>query len=190
MFRIFGPPGTGKTTTLLNMVDKAMESGVPSSQIGFFAFTKKAANEAKERAAKRFNLNAEKDLPYFRTIHSLAYRLMGLKENQVMGPDNFKELSARIGFDLHGSSVVESDMSFKATDHEILRLLHLSKTKKTVLRQEYNHSNINFTWVEVKYVADAYENYKEAYGLMDFTDMLEKFSHEALNILPQFKMCF
>jgi DNA helicase-2/ATP-dependent DNA helicase PcrA len=190
VFRIFGPPGTGKTTTLLNMVDKAMESGVSPSQIGFFAFTKKAAAEAKERAAKRFNLNPEKDLPYFRTIHSLAYRLMALKENQVMGADNFKELSQRIGFDLHSSASSDENMSFKATDHEILRLIHLAKTKKTELRSEYNHSNINFTWVEVKYVADAYENYKDAYGLMDFTDMLYKFSKEAEFILPKFKICF
>ena len=51
MFRIFGPPGTGKTTTLLNMVDKALEAGTPPQSIGFLAFTRKAANEAKERAA-------------------------------------------------------------------------------------------------------------------------------------------
>ena len=88
MFRIFGPPGTGKTTTLLNMVEKSLESGITPSQVGFFSFTKKAANEARDRAAQRFDLDAEKDLPYFRTIHSLAYRLMGVKENQLMtGPN-------------------------------------------------------------------------------------------------------
>ena len=30
-------------------------------------------------AAKRFDLDPDKDLPYFRTIHSLAYRLIGVK---------------------------------------------------------------------------------------------------------------
>ena len=50
MLRIFGPPGTGKTTTLLDIVDKSLSSGVPSQQMAFFAFTRKAANEAKERA--------------------------------------------------------------------------------------------------------------------------------------------
>ena len=93
MFRIFGPPGTGKTTTLLNMVEKSLEAGITPSQVGFFAFTKKAANEARDRAAQRFDLDPEKDLPYFRMIHSLAYRLMGVKENQLMSGQNYKELS-------------------------------------------------------------------------------------------------
>ena len=47
MFRIFGPPGTGKTTSLLDMVDKALSSGVSPNKIAFLAFTRKAAHEAK-----------------------------------------------------------------------------------------------------------------------------------------------
>ena len=66
MFRIFGPPGTGKTTTLLNMVDKALEEGTSPDRIAFLAFTRKAANEAKERAAARFNLDPKQDLIFFR----------------------------------------------------------------------------------------------------------------------------
>lgn len=190
MFRIFGPPGTGKTTTLLNMVEKSLERGITPSQVGFFAFTKKAANEARERAAQRFDLDADKDLPYFRTIHSLAYRLMGVKESQMMGPQNYKELSQAIGFTLHSSISDDEDVSFKATDHPILQLINLSKTKKTDLRREYNHSNINFTWLEVKYVADSYENYKKAFGLIDFTDMLLQFVEQAETVMPTLKVCF
>ena len=67
MFRIFGPPGTGKTTTLLNMVDNHLSQGVHPNHIAFLAFTKKAANEAKVRAASRFKLDHEKVLLFFRT---------------------------------------------------------------------------------------------------------------------------
>ena len=59
---VLGPPGTGKTTYLLNEVEQALESGIPSERIGFVAFTKKAAAEAIERATVRFDLT-EKQLP-------------------------------------------------------------------------------------------------------------------------------
>jgi hypothetical protein len=35
MFRIFGPPGTGKTTKLLNMVDQALSNGVNPRRLRF-----------------------------------------------------------------------------------------------------------------------------------------------------------
>ena len=40
---ILGPPGTGKTTTLLNLVDQFIQQGIRPKQIGYFSFTKKAA---------------------------------------------------------------------------------------------------------------------------------------------------
>ena len=75
MFVIYGPPGTGKTTTLLNMVEKAIDDGTPPTSIAFLAFTRKAAREAKERAARRFNLSLDKDLEYFRTLHSFCFHV-------------------------------------------------------------------------------------------------------------------
>ena len=59
MFRYFGPPGTGKTTTLLNQVDSLLASGMAPNSIGYFAFTRKAAHEARDRAASRFGLDPE-----------------------------------------------------------------------------------------------------------------------------------
>ena len=33
---ILGPPGTGKTTTLLNLVDEFIKQGIRPKQIGYF----------------------------------------------------------------------------------------------------------------------------------------------------------
>ena len=39
---ILGPPGTGKTTKLLNICKEKKEAGVPWEKIGFFSFSQKA----------------------------------------------------------------------------------------------------------------------------------------------------
>ena len=66
---ILGPPGTGKTTTLLELIEKELEQGTQPTDIGFFTFTRKAVNEGKERAMTKFGVS-NKELPYFRTLHS------------------------------------------------------------------------------------------------------------------------
>ena len=76
---VLGPPGTGKTTTLLNEVDRYLKQTDPD-KIGYFSFTQKAAYEARDRAMSKFNFS-EDDLPYFRTLHSLAFRRLGIKKD-------------------------------------------------------------------------------------------------------------
>ena len=48
--KVFGPPGSGKTTFLLEVVELELESDVHPTKIGYFAFTKKASTEARDRA--------------------------------------------------------------------------------------------------------------------------------------------
>ena len=86
---VLGPPGTGKTHTLLEQVETYLKNTDPD-KIGYFAFTKKASNEAKERAMKKFNYS-EDDLPYFRTLHSLAFQRLGwdkTKDSFIAGDDD------------------------------------------------------------------------------------------------------
>ena len=193
MFRIFGPPGTGKTTRLLNMVDDALQKGVPPMSIAFLAFTRKAAEEAKERAAKRFNLDPKKDLFYFRTLHSLALSCSDIRPEQVMQDENYRELSNKIGVGLNVQRINSFDEDLpeatKTTD-PILGLINLARMRKVPLRQQYNETPIETEWNTVTYVDKCLTNYKENMEMYDFTDMLESFPKEGYITCPQFKLCF
>ncbi len=88
---ILGPPGTGKTTTLLNLIEQYLEKGVSPDRIGYFAFTRRAAHEAVDRAYKKFKLT-KRDLPFFRTLHSLAFMQMGITTSQIMSAEKYAEI--------------------------------------------------------------------------------------------------
>ena len=98
MHIVLGPPGTGKTTTLLKLVEKHLKQGTPPDKIGYFAFTKRAAQEAIQRACSAFNIE-KRDLPYFRTLHSLAFLQGGFKQSQIMKGKEYTNISEwlRIG---------------------------------------------------------------------------------------------
>ena len=80
------------------MVDKALADGVPPTQIAFFAFTRKAT-EAKNVPQHALIL-IQNDLPFFRTIHSLAFHLTGLKSEQLMTAQHYREVERKIGIAL------------------------------------------------------------------------------------------
>ena len=172
MFRIFGPPGTGKTTTLLNMVDEALSSGVTPNKIAFLAFTRKAAHEAKERACQRFKLDPQKDLYYFRTLHSLALTLSDIRTEQVMQTENYRELSEKIGITLHVDKPSSDDLPDVLKAHDpILGLINLARLRRVSLKQQYDNSTVEEPWVTVDYVDRGLRKYKEANGLFDFSGL-------------------
>ena len=83
---ILGPPGTGKTTTLLNLVEDFLRAGTDIKKIGYFSFTKKAAWEATRRAEEKFMIDA-KDIPNFRKTS-----IKGHKGEFVLGNLNNEDI--------------------------------------------------------------------------------------------------
>ena len=99
--KVFGPPGSGKTTYLLSIVETELDSGVHPMEIGYFAFTKKAATEARDRAIQKFPaLRPDSDFPYFRTLHSLAYRCLAISQKDMMSPEHYREFAQEAGIEL------------------------------------------------------------------------------------------
>jgi len=172
--KVFGPPGTGKTTYLLNTVERELERGVLSSQIGYFAFTRKASTEARERAIIKFpHLNEKVDFPWFRTLHSLAYRCLGVSPKDMMAPENFREFAKLARLDITVDETGEEEGFVKA-DNPILNEINLARIKGEDLRSHYNRSNLKIEWFHFEFVERTYRQYKETRMLLDFTDLLER----------------
>jgi len=85
--KIWGAPGTGKTTRLLDIVDVCLKDEFKPREIIYTSFTRASCNEAVGRAMTRFGFYDRKDFPYFRTEHALCYQLLGLKKGQVFDKD-------------------------------------------------------------------------------------------------------
>ena len=69
--KIFGPPGTGKTYTLIERVLKNyLRKGVQPSDIAYLSFTNKAVNTAVKRAMESFPNYSTEDFLRFKTLHT------------------------------------------------------------------------------------------------------------------------
>ena len=186
---ILGPPGTGKTTTLLNLVDDFMKAGVDSKRIGYFSFTRKAAHEAATRAAEKFNLDEKEDLIYFRTLHSLAFRLLGIKKERVMKTEDYREFGLKVGIPIKMSFHSENDGVFNS-DNEYLRLINKARVTERALMDVYddNRHSVDIERDTLFLLNQELNRFKEEKGMIDYDDMLENFITQ--DVSPSFDVLF
>lgn len=178
---LLGPPGTGKTTRLLSRVEEFLEQGYSPESIAFVSFTRKAVTEATERAAKKFNL-PERRFALFKTIHAFCFQALGCTKQNLLGKQNYLEIGAILGYDMTGQyGNVEEGMQglSNATPGDALLFLdNIARVRCISLRQAWSETQGEISWDELVKFSEGYRKYKEQTGLMDFTDLLLKYSEE------------
>ncbi len=84
--RLFGGPGSGKTTALLDRVESLLEEeGVEMRDILVVSYTRAAAAEVRERLAERLDENPRALRGNVSTMHAKAYDLLNLSRGDVIG---------------------------------------------------------------------------------------------------------
>ena len=173
---IFGPPGTGKTTRLLNIVEEEINNGTAVDKIGYFSFTKKAAHEAITRAMLKFRLD-KKDFTYFRTLHSLAYHHLNLNPVDVMSDLNYREVSDWLQIKINNPNKSINELGISTPKDVYLTLIDQSKIQGVSLENQFSRSGMHIDggFDRLNYIDRGIRQYKDKHKLFDYTDMILEF---------------
>lgn len=184
---IVGGPGSGKTTKLLDIMDKILLTDIKDPlQIGFVSFTRAARREASARAAAHFGLKPEmlEQQGWFRTVHSLCHKAIGVGPGQLLTGDakgrawlkNALQADVEIGDAEDHSSFGD----YRTDEAKALALWDLSrnrlepfvKTHHWVYGDTFGVTSATQFWGTIA----RYEAAKQAEGMLDFTDLLGRAS--------------
>ena len=175
---ILGPPGTGKTQTNSNRIRDCIEDGIAPDRIACVSFTRKAAQESRERVCRDWGID-ERDMPYFQTLHSMAFKAGGYSSDEVMGKGDLNKIGQEVGIPFGQSrAAIESDFDTLGLSKGdfYMSQYHLARSKDIPLEEMHRQlADYSVNWSELKHLVLAYEEYKQTYNKIDFTDMIENF---------------
>lgn len=176
---LLGPPGTGKTTTLIADIADRLET-TSAELIGFTSYSRSACEEARSRAAAKLDLSPSQ-LVWFRTLHSFCARLLRWDKDQWLSDKDMAEFRKRYGYKLSSDNRDQSDDDAatepapKSTKDDQLRSAyewHRNCRKK--ISKYYSGCPFRVSWRWLEEYALRYESFKTEKGKRDYTDCLEQ----------------
>ena len=134
--RLFGGPGSGKTTALLDRVEGLLEQdGVDVRDILVVSYTRAAAAEVRERLAERLDTTPRHLQGNVCTMHAKAYELLNLSRGDVVGEDEKEEFCDDYGLEFEdeysgagrrtarsttlGNKIIATSQWLQRTDREV-----------------------------------------------------------------------
>jgi len=175
---VFGPPGTGKTTRMLSIMEREFAAGVAPERLAYLTFTVAARAEAKHRALEKFGFTADR-LRWVRTLHSTAYAALGIKKGMLVSDEgNFDAFRTGCPYPISTAGYVNEEDGtpvFGAQDGDrMLAFDHLRRSRLQSVDRAMMGMGYAFTPHEVRAFCDNYAAWKRREGLLDFTDLLER----------------
>lgn len=184
---IVGPPGTGKTYKLISIAEGLLEEGCHPRDICFVTFTRKGAHEAKARAMAKFNL-VDKDLPWWKTLHSLAFMQLGLSRNQILGFGDYVQLCRQLGIFITNKGMSDDgNIAGLSKGDRLFFMENMARAKMMTLEKYWEENWFeDINWYELERLHKTLLAYKAAQGKQDFTDIIYSFNSQP--IVPKIKV--
>lgn len=173
---ILGAPGTGKTTAALQIIEREADAGVPLSEIAYVSYTRIAVQDA----AKRFG-NAQ-DMPYFRTIHSLAYKETGINREDVFRPYDWQLFSEAVGEKVTGNNSSSELTFYGLRGDNYLRIIEFARNTIVTLEEAYHTLDEPVDWFALKRFNDTLIEYKQRSGKIEYSDMLLDYIRDGASV--------
>ena len=170
-----GPPGTGKTHRLMQLLDNELNLvKTDPEKIAYIAFSNAAANVAKERI--------KNDKIYVSTMHSMGTKECNINtKTQLLKGDkwkNFKNFSSYCR-DLNFESRININGYVEHTNPH-MRIIELARNKKISIEEAAVELELHYStdiWLTEQIAADL-KTYKDSTGMIEYSDMISKFVEE------------
>ena len=160
---IFGPPGTGKTRTLVDMANYTLKE--QGRSVLFLSYTKAAAQEVTSRIEGSEKISAS-------TAHAIAFRTLSMTKAMVVDRKKLYDFGKQTGFAFKGA---DDNMDEIQEGDEYLSVLSYANNRMVTIEEAYAHFGAPGTWPMFQVFAQSYQSWKDAFGYMDFDDMLMRY---------------
>ena len=196
--KILGVPGAGKTTCLINELEKLINEGKGDMEsMCFVTFSKSTGREIKARIAEKYGVKP-KELPYYGTIHSVCNRLLGWITRdpggiQIASNEDKDDYLSQYGLtypvvnnssnELPETAILNEDFIETTDEEKIFSVINWCNNRLVPV-ENWKDIGVIFDYIEPSMISEickGWSEYKHEKSVIDFDDMLLEVIKEDLS---------